>query len=70
MLLKSRFRSFLQQCVDTLIQVVTGHVVVDDAQSSDKDRTLVATHVYVKVRLAQVALLLNELHVLFARPAN
>ena len=45
MLLESRLRSFLQKSVDTLIKIIRGHVVIDNAEASDVDSSLIGASI-------------------------
>lgn len=47
MLLESRLRSFLQKSVNTLIEIIRGHVVIDNAEASDVDSSLVGAPIRV-----------------------
>ena len=62
-LLEGGFGSFLQQGVDTLVQVLRRHVIVDDAEAWDVNSALVALCGDF-LGLEKLALLLDELNVL------
>ena len=44
-LLESRLRSFLQKSVDTLIKIIRSHVVIDNAEASDIDSSLIGASI-------------------------
>ena len=60
MLLEGRFRSFLQKCVDTLVEVIRGHVVIDNAEASDVDSSLVGAPIGIVSHFCQLTLLLDH----------
>ena len=61
MLLQGRLRSFLQKCVDTLVEVVRGHVVVDNAEASDVNSSLIGASIDIIGHFCQLTLLLDHL---------
>lgn len=60
MLLKGGFGSFLEQGVNTLVQVITRHEVVDDAETGDVNGPLVLPRLHIVRHLGQFALLFND----------
>ena len=68
MLLERSFGSFLKQCVDTLIEILTGHVIVDDAEPRDEDSAFVVHSVDLVGDLHELALLLDQLDLFSVGP--
>ena len=62
MLLEGRFRSFLQKCVDTLVEVIRGHVVIDNAEAGDVDSSLVGAPIRVICHFRELTLLFIKLN--------
>ena len=61
MLLEGSLRSFLQECINALIEIVRGHVVVNDAKTGDVNGLLVRTSINVIGHLCQLTHLLRQL---------
>ena len=62
MLLESRLRSFLQKSVNTLIEIIRGHVVIDNAEASDVDSSLVGAPIRVICHFRELTLLFIKLN--------
>ena len=59
MLLEGRLRSFLQKCVDTLVEIIRSHVVIDNAEASDVDSSLIGAPIGVIGHFCKFTLLLD-----------
>ena len=62
MLLESRLRSFLQKSVNTLVEIIRGHVVIDYAEASDVDSSLVSAPIRVVCHFRELTLLFIKLN--------
>ena len=59
-LLESRLRSFLQKSVDTLIEIIRGHVVIDNAEPCDVDSSIIGASIRVAGHFCKLTLLLDH----------